>query len=92
MKKVNKYVHPSNFVSNLDRRDKTFLLKCAKKRGIKISIEDKAFDGNSLPMRDLCAVFSGDKNQDMNDLWIEYNYMLNQIKKGRIKSVMKELG
>jgi hypothetical protein len=92
MKKVyKKYVHPSNFVSNIEKRDKDFLLKVAKKRNIKIYVDDKAYDGNGTPLKGICSVFSSNTSQDMNDLWIEYNYMLDLVKKGQYKYVMKEL-
>jgi hypothetical protein len=91
MKKVKSYVHPSNFVSNLERRDKSFLLKCAKKRGISVYVEDRAYDANGTQLRDLCSVFSSNDTQDLNDLWIEYNYVLSLVKRGRTKDVLKEL-
>jgi hypothetical protein len=91
MKKDKKYVHPSNFVSNLEKRDRDVLMKCAKKRGIGIYIEEKAFDANGTPLKDLCAVFSNNDSQDLRDLWIEYNYILGLVKKGQTKRVVKEL-
>lgn len=72
--KKRKYVHPSNFISNLEKRDKYNLLNAAKKTNTRIYFEDRAFDGNGMPLKDLVAVFSSDEGQDCGDMWLEFNY------------------
>jgi hypothetical protein len=78
-----KYIHSTNFISNLEKRDRYNLLAAAKKTGTRIYFEDKAYDGNGLPLKDMVGVFSSDVTQDYGDMWLEYNYAASQSKKLR---------
>ena len=70
---MTKYSHPTNFLSNLDARDKPAILKAASVTGTQIYIQNKAFDGHGCRLFDCVAILSKDMNQDHTDMWITYN-------------------
>ena len=84
-----KYDHPQNFLSNLDRRDKRAILEASRRSKVKIYVEDKAYDGNGKPLKDLVAIFSNDSTQDHTDLWCEYNYLVYLARKNRLRGVVR---
>jgi len=89
MKKNQNYVHSNNFMSNLDKRDRRAVMEASRKTGIKVYFEDKAYDGNGLPLKDLIGVFATDPTQDHSDLWCEYNYLVYLAKRGRIRNAVR---
>ena len=89
LKKRERYVHPHNFLSNLDKRDRDVLQKAADRTDTKIYFEPKAFDGNSRPLKDTVAVFSVDIRQDHGDMWLEFNRIVSLARRGRIKKVVQ---
>ena len=66
-----------NFISNLRFKDKQTLLVASKETNTRIKIENRAYDGNNNPMKELCGVYSQDMKQDHSDMWVRFHELKN---------------
>jgi hypothetical protein len=83
----NSYVHPVNFISNLDKRDKYALIRAANSTNTKIYFEEKAYDGKGMPLKDIIGVFSGDTTQNYSSMWSEYNNILREARNAKRNAI-----
>ena len=63
----------SNFISNLDKKDKDVLIRAAKQTNTQIYIQDKAMDANERKIPGCVGVFAVNENVDTTDMWIAFN-------------------
>jgi len=67
------------FISNIDFRDKHTLLYAAKQTKIDITINNSAYNGNNVPLKDTCAVYLKNPKQDASTMWVKYHELKNDV-------------
>lgn len=64
-----------NFISNLEKKDKYTLIKAAQATNSRIHIEDVAYNGNGLPVKNCVGIYAIDEKFDFTPMWIAFNEM-----------------
>ena len=74
-----KFVHPPNFISNMDKRDEAAILQAAKSANCSIYTEEKGYNYKGQQLKDMISVYSSIEDQDLSQMWINYHELKGKI-------------
>ena len=75
-----KFVHPKNFISNMDKVDEEMIMKAAKMTSCSVYVDDRGFNHHGQPLKDTISLYSAVEGQDLSQMWI----IFGELKRGTI--------